>query len=158
VSVPVGLIVRVAAVAVVAAALGFGGVLDPTHAALLGCLGLAAVTVSAGAAEEWTTDWPERPFESRAGGRSAVSDLGWQVFGRDRLVRGRIVDRVRGLAAARLALLGVDASDAAQWPEVERLLGARVANGLASARPPTARTLQTWLDAIDRLGNERITP
>lgn len=157
-SVPARLVVRLAAIVVVAAALGLGGVLDPTHAVLLGCVGLAVVAVSAGSADEWSQEWPERPFEGRSGARSGVSDLGWQVFGRERRVRGRIVERVRGIAAARLALLGVDAGDPAQWPDVERLLGARVANGLASAQPPTARTLQTWLDAIDRLGDERTNP
>jgi hypothetical protein len=158
VSVPVGVLVRVAVVTVLAAVLGFGGVLDPTHAALLGLLGIAVVGMASDSSEEWADEWPDRPLESRAGGRSAVSDLGWQVFGRDRRVHDRVVERVRTLAAARLAALGVDAGDAAQWPQVERLLGARVANGLASPRPPTARTLQTWLDAIDRLGNERNNP
>ena len=153
-----GILVRVLGIVAVCAVLGFGGVLDPTHAVLLGCLGLAAVLVRAAGVEEWEIDWPDRPFLSRVGGRNSVSDLGWQVFGQDGRVRAQVVERVAALAEDRLALLGVDAGDAAQAGEVERLLGPRVAEGLASGRPPTARTLQTWLNSIERLGNERITP
>lgn len=153
-----GVVMGTLGVAVAAAALGFGGVLDPTHAVLLGCVGFAAVLLHAGSADQWETEWPERPFASRAGGRNSVSDLGWQVFGQDRRVREHVVERVATLAAARLALLGIDANDPAQDAEVDRLLGPKVAAGLASRRPPTARTLQTWLDAIDRLSNERTTP
>jgi hypothetical protein len=86
-----------------------------------------------------------------------VSDLSWQVFGEDRRASDRIVRRARDLAAARLALLGVDPADPARRGEVERLLGASVVAGLASGQRPTARTLQTWLDAIDRLRDERTT-
>jgi hypothetical protein len=153
-----GILLRALGIGAVCAVLAFGGVLDPTHSVLLGCIGLAAVLVRAGAADQWETDWPDRPLASRAGGRNGVSDLGWQVFGQDGRVRAQVVDRVAGLAEARLALLGVDASDPAQAGEVERLLGPRVAAGLASGRPPTARTLQTWLNAIDRISNERTIP
>lgn len=152
------ILMRVLGVVAVCAVLGFGGVLDPTHAVLLGCIGLAAVLLRAGAADERDIAWPDHPFASRAGGRSGVSDLGWQVFGQDGRVRGPVVGRVAALAEARLALLGVDVNDPTQAGEVERLLGPRVAAGLASGRPPTARTLQTWLNAIDRLSNERTTP
>ena len=92
-----------------------------------------------------------------AGGRDTVSDLSWQVFDENRRASARIVRRTSDLAAARLALLGVDATDPAQRDEVERLLGTSVAAGLTSNQPPTARTLQTWLDAIDALGDERTT-
>lgn len=153
-----GIGLRVLGIAAVCAVLGFGGILDPTHAVLLGCIGLAAVLVRAGTADQGETNWPDRPFASRAGGRNSVSDLGWQVFGQDGRVRAQVVERVAALAEARLTLLGVDASDPAQAAEVERLLGPRVAAGLASGRPPTARTLQTWLHAIERLSNERNTP
>jgi hypothetical protein len=145
-------------IAAVCTVLGLGGVLDRTHAALLGCLGFAAVLMRAGSADQWKAEWPGRPFASRAGGRGAVSDLGWQVFGQDGRVRPHVVERVRRLAAARLALLGVDLDDPGQSADVERLLGAQVATGLADRRPPTAHTLQTWLDAIDRISHERTTP
>lgn len=79
------------------------------------------------------------------------------MFDTDGQVRGRVVDRVREIAAARLAALGVDAEDPAQRGEVERLLGARVSDGLTSGQRPTPRTLQTWLDAIEQL-DERNTP
>ncbi|WP_036959706.1 hypothetical protein, partial [Promicromonospora kroppenstedtii] len=36
--------------------------------------------------------------------------------------------------------------------EIENLLGTRVVAQLASRESPTARTLQTWLDAVERLG------
>ncbi|MCW5953061.1 MAG: hypothetical protein KIT69_12465 [Propionibacteriaceae bacterium] len=150
-----GLLVRAAIIAAIGAWLGFGGVLDPIHAALLGCLGIAAVLLRSGPPDQPDTDWPTRRFTNRAGGRNAVSDLAWQVFDSDQRVRRQVVQRVRELATARLAALGVDADDPGQWAEVARLLGPRVASGLASDRRPTARTLQTWLDAIDRLNHER---
>ena len=50
-----------------------------------------------------------------------------------------------------------DATDPAQWPEVERRLGPAIASGLAHDERPTARTPQLWLDAIDRLSDERTT-
>jgi hypothetical protein len=138
--------------------LGLGGVLDPAHAVLLGCLGVAAVALNAAVIDDVEAEWPSRPVAGRAGGRSGVSDLSWQVFGRDRRVRDHIVERVADLAAARLALLGVDASDPRQRAEVDRLLGPGVSAGLAAGTPPTARTLQLWLDAIDRLSRERTNP
>lgn len=147
-----GVVVRGLLIAVGCAVLGVTGILDPTHAVLLGCVGIAAVVVSAGRTEPFREPWPDRPYESRAGGRSGVSDLSWQVFGRDRRVQPQVVQRVRDLASARLALLGVDANDPV---EAARLLGERTATGLASGEAPTARTLQAWLDAVDRLSDER---
>lgn len=150
-----GLLVRAGILAAVAAALGLTGVLDPIHAGLLGCLLLAGTGLRGGPAEQLAADWPARRFTKRAGGRNAVSDLAWQVFDTDRRVRPLVVQRVRELAAARLALLGVDAHDPAQRPQVDQLLGPRVAASLFAAGRPTARTLQLWLDAIDRLNQER---
>ena len=86
-----------------------------------------------------------------------VSDLSWQVFDHSRRVDAAVADRVHHLAVARLAMLGIDATDPAQWPEVERRLGPAIASGLAHDERPTARTLQLWLDAIDRLSDERTT-
>ncbi|MGC3994326.1 MAG: hypothetical protein QM779_09510 [Propionicimonas sp.] len=144
---------RALAIAAVCALLGAGGVLDATHAVLLGCAGIAAVVLSAGRTEVSQEEWPDRPYASRAGGRSGVSDLGWQVFGQDRRVRPHVVRRVQELADARLDLAGADADPA----DATRLLGERTVSGLASGQPPTARTLQAWLDAIDRLPDERNT-
>lgn len=144
-------LVRAGVVTAICAVLGLGGVLDPVHAVLFGCLLLAGISLWSTGSDLPGAEWPVRRFAARAGGRNAVSDLAWQVFDPDRRVQPRVVMRVRGLAAARLALLGVDANDPAQQPEVERLLGRAVAEGIASGTRPTARTLQLWLDAIDRL-------
>lgn len=152
-----GLVVRGLVVVAVCAALGLGGILDPTHAALSAFLLLAVVLLQARREPSPEDAWPEHSFGSRAGGRDTVSDLSWQVFDENRRASARIVRRTSDLAAARLALLGVDATDPAQRDEVERLLGTSVAAGLTSNQPPTARTLQTWLDAIDALGDERTT-
>ncbi len=150
-----GLTIGAGAIAALAALLGFSGVLDPVHAALFGCLLFAALGLRSAGFDHSQADWPTRRQVNRAGARNAVSDLAWQVFDTDRRVRGSVVKRVRELATARLALLGVDVADPAQWPEVERLLGAKTVAGLASDQPPTARALQTWLDAIDQLDPER---
>lgn len=137
--------------------LGAGGILDPAHAALLGCLVFGVLRFRAAAPDRGTPEWPDRAVAARGGARRGVSDLASQVFDTDGQVRGRVVDRVREIAAARLAALGVDAEDPAQRGEVERLLGARVSDGLTSGQRPTPRTLQTWLDAIEQL-DERNTP
>lgn len=150
-------LVRAGAIAAISALLGLGGILDPTHAVLFGCLLAAGTSLSAASSERTDPDWPTRRFTNRAGGRDGVSDLAWQVYDTDRRVRSHVVKRVRDLAADRLALLGIDADDPARRADVERLLGARVAAGLASDRRPTARTLQIWLDAIDQLNLERTT-
>lgn len=150
-----GQLVQAGVIAAISATLGFGGILDPVHAALFGCLLLAGLALRGHASGLPDLDWPTHRFSNRAGGRNGVSDLAWQVFDTDRRMRRQVVQRVHELAAARLALLGVDAGDPAQRPEVERLLGPRVAAGLASGERPTARTLQIWLDAIDRLNHER---
>ncbi|WP_125775964.1 hypothetical protein [Antribacter gilvus] len=126
--------------------------LDPWHALTLACV-IVSVVGLAKATEQREDDpqWPRHTEAVRAGGRHDVSDLGWSTFGRDGLVTDRVVDRVREIARARLRVLGVDPSDPAQQAEIERLLGPAVVAGLSSRTPPTARTLQTWLDAIDRL-------
>lgn len=154
---PRGLVIRALVVVAVCAALGLGGILDPTHALLSAFLLLAAVLVQARRPPQLDEGWADHSFGSRDGGRGDVSDLSWQVFGEGRQVSARIVRRTRDLATARLDLLGVDAHDPARRDEVERLLGASVVAGLGSDELPTARTLQTWLDAIDALGDERTT-
>jgi hypothetical protein len=136
-----------------AAGLVHWNVVDPWHA-------VAAAAVATATSILWSAtdstiadpEWPPLLVQARAGGRHDVSELGWSVFGRDGHVTDRVVRRIRALAADRLRAHGIDPSDPAAEPEAERLLGARVVCQLKSRQPPTARTVQTWLDAIDRLG------
>lgn len=141
-----------------AAGLVYWNVVDPWHAAAAAAVA-TAISILWAATDTNTTDpeWPHLPLEARAGGRHDVSDLGWSVFGRDGHVTDRVVRRIRALAADRLRAHGVDPSDPAAEPDAERLLGARVLHQLKSRRPPTARTVQTWLEAIERLGPAPIT-
>ena len=128
-------------------------VIDPWHATAAAALALAAsVLWSATDATTNDPEWPRRIRPARAGGRNDVSDLGWSVFGRDGHVTDRVVRRIRALAADRLRAHGVDPADPAARPDAERLLGARVLKQIWSYEPPTARTVQVWLDAIERLG------
>ena len=152
---------RVATVTVLAglgaAALAFWNILDLWHAVAAAALAIAMSILrtaarSAEASGAGDPEWPTTALAARAGGRHDVSDLSWSVFGRDGRVTDRVVRRVRALAADRLRAHGVDPSDPAARPEAERLLGAHVVLQLSSRNPPTARTVRTWLDAIDRLG------
>jgi hypothetical protein len=144
--------------ALAAGGLVFWNVIEPGYA--VAAVALAGALSVVWAATEGSTgdpEWPHLDIEARAGGRHDVSDLGWSVFGRDGRVTDRVVRRVRALAAARLRAHGVDPTDPAARPDAERLLGARVLRQLSSRNPPTARTVQTWLDAIERL-QPRDTP
>lgn len=150
-------IITVTALAGLAAAgLAYWHVVDPAHAATAATLAttLAVLWSATEPTTGSTTDpeWPRTPVEARAGGRHDVSDLGWSVFGRDGHVTDRVVRRIRALAADRLRAHGIDPADPAAEPDAERLLGAHVLRQLKSGRPPTARTVKTWLDAIERLG------
>ena len=137
----------------VAAALGYWQIVDLWHAAAGAALTVAATALwSRTESVVQDPEWPRVPTTARAGGRHDVSDLSWSTFGRDGRVTDRVVRRVRALAADRLRAHGVDPSDPDSKAEVERLLGARVVAQLASRESPTARTLQTWLDAVERLG------
>lgn len=136
-----------------AAGLLFWNVLDVPHAVAV--VALACTLSVLWAATNTPADdpeWPRTHHEARAGGRHDVSDLGWSVFGRDGFVTDRVVRRIRALAADRLRAHGVDPADPAARPDAERLLGPDVLRQLTSGQPPTARTVQTWLDAIEHLG------
>lgn len=150
--------VTIAAV-LVTAALAFWQIVDLWHAAALATVVVAATALwsRTGSVVE-DPGWPRVPTTARAGGRHDVSDLSWSTFGRDGRVTDRVVRRVRALAADRLRAHGVDPSDPTAKAEIERLLGARVVAQLASRQSPTARTLQTWLDAVERLGPAPATP
>lgn len=140
-------------VGLVAGGLVFWHVVDVWHA--VATVALACATSILWAATDATTgdpEWPRTVVGIRAGGRHDVSDLGWSVFGRDGHVTDRVVRRIRALAADRLRAHGVDPADPTATPDAERLLGATVLRQLTSGRPPTARTVQSWLDAIERLG------
>lgn len=136
-----------------AAGLVWWNVVDPWHAAAATALA-CALTMLWAATENTVADpeWPRTAVETRPGGRHDVSDLGWSVFGRDGLVTDRVVRRVRALAVDRLRAHGVDTDDPAAQADAERLLGATVVRQLSSGVPPRARTVQDWLDAVERLG------
>lgn len=134
-------------------ALVFWNVIGLTHAgAIVALAGTTSVLWAATDAGPADPEWPETFTGARAGGRHDISDLGWSVFGRDGFVTDRVVHRIRALAADRLRAHGVDPADPAARPDAERLLGATVLRQLTSGSPPTARTVQTWLDALERLG------
>lgn len=148
---------RTATVTVVAALIAtpllIWHVVDPWHA-LAGIVLAGTLSILSGATRTTTADpeWPHQSVTARAGGRPDLSELGWSVFGRDGRVTQRVVRRIRAIAADRIRAHGIDPEDPAAHADIERLLGATVLDQLRSNRPPTARTVQTWLDAIERLG------
>lgn len=144
----VGLAAALAAALVVSVA----GWLDPVHAFLLAAVAVAVTLVWRRLDDGSEGPWPVPPEESRPGARHDVSELGWATFTRSGEVSERVLRRVRAVAASRLARHGLDAADPMHAADVDRLLGADVAAGLASGRAPTARVLGHWLDALERIG------
>lgn len=139
--------------ALAATALTYWNILDPLHAITAATL-TSTLSIIWSASEATTEDptWPHTTTETRTGARHDVSDLGWSVFGRDGHVTDRVVHRIRTLAAKRLTAHGIDPTDPAAHPDIERLLGPGTLRQLLSNQPPTARTVQRWLDAIEHLG------
>jgi hypothetical protein len=144
--------IALAVVALAAAVfLAATGTVDVLHAVLLAAVVVVVAAAWRRAEPGQEVRWPPLPDEDRPGARPDVSELSWSTFSRDGTVGLRVTARIRTLAVARLAAHGVDAADPAQFDRARRLLGDRVAHGLASDRPPTGREAHAWLDAIDRL-------
>ncbi|MCA5894755.1 hypothetical protein LEP48_15555 [Isoptericola sp. NEAU-Y5] len=141
-----------AATALVAGiALAALGVLDPLHAALLVVV-VATVTAVWRTLDEGTDPaFPPVPEDRRDGARNDVSELGWATFTRDGAVGNRMRERLRALAAARLAERGVDLDDPGHHDAAARLLGSDVVDGLTSRQPAGRAEVHRWIDAIDLL-------
>ncbi len=125
--------------------------------------------------------WPREPRHDRPGGRADVAELSWTAFTRNGMVTERVLRRVRGIAARRLAAHGIlwDGSlpqytfegsheaaaaaaplhgwgtgmaDAAEHKQRARdLLGAELIDELSTARAASPRTLDHWFRTLDAL-------
>ncbi|GAB4085563.1 hypothetical protein GCM10028784_21930 [Myceligenerans cantabricum] len=131
-----------------AGAVALAGALPWTHA-LAGAL-VVAVLVGVHRSNATPVDdptWPRRAEEPHAGGRHEVSDLGWSLLDGDGHVKDHVTRRVRTLAARRLHRTGHDTRD------LPAALADRLGTDLGPR--PTTRTLTSWLDAIDRLPDDK---
>ncbi|WP_418276864.1 hypothetical protein ACNHYB_02855 [Isoptericola jiangsuensis] len=135
----------------VALALAATDAVDPVHALTLAAALLACRHAWKALDDGRQARWPAPPAEQRHGAREDVTDLGWAAFTRDGRVSTRVTRRVHALATHRLAAHGVHLDDPTHHHAAAQLLGADVLDGIRSRRPPTARTLHHWLDAIDHL-------
>ncbi len=94
--------------------------------------------------------WPSLPEEERGGQRHELSQISWSLTGRDGRVAEYGLRQLRGVAAGRLRVAGVDPDDDAA---VRAALGEpawRTLRATASA-PPTVRALDACLTALENL-------
>ena len=159
-------IVTTAVLALAGTGLALTGWVDAAHAAVLTVVVLVAYLAFRAVPPD-DEGWPKPPVEARPGARLDVSELGWAAFSRDGQVTERVLRRIRGLAARRLATQGVlwdgllrpDLSGWGRGPDdaaehharAEALLGRELLAGLSTWRSVHPRTLETWFSALDQL-------
>ncbi|MCL1899976.1 MAG: hypothetical protein FWG11_05610 [Promicromonosporaceae bacterium] len=155
----------------IGALLALGRIVTPASAVGIGLLVFAA-WYALRQGEQRLTGWPAAPRPDRLGGRRDVAELSWMALSRDGRVTEKVMTRIRGIAARRLALHGVlwtgllphhldlgrldgwgsGPADAAEHlARAETLLGPAMVAGLRSRTPISARTLDQWCRSLDRL-------
>lgn len=148
------LIVHIAILAVgalIAWALSLG--MDLSHALLAGAIVVVIAEFGRTAGPLAHPVFPSAPHPLRAGARRDVSDLTWSAFRGDGRMSDHVMRRVRGLAERRLRDRGVDPADPGQADRVAAVLGADLADGLASPVPPHPAQLDRWLQRLEDLGH-----
>jgi hypothetical protein len=169
--VSVGELIRSALIAAFVAALVGGAArvlgLDGPHALALGGGVLAVVLVLlAQRSVVPSADLVPPDLDPPVGGRRDVEQLAWSMVEHRTHIRGIVVDRVRAIAARRLADHGLDPRRAADTAAIEALLGPAAVAVLRTDRdrPVSPRELDATLLALERLpppgplGPARITP
>ena len=148
---------RIAAVIVVAVLAGAGswffgvGILPAVVIALtIGAVGLVVrlATVATGSRE-----WPPPPPLVTDGARRESSDLSWAIRSRGGGVDGRIVERIRRIAAERLAARQLDLDNPAHRSAIQQLVGSRAMAVFTSPAAHTVRIAEViaMLDILDTL-------
>lgn len=148
----------------VAAGVGFGlgwavG-LDLSHAA---ALAVAAVILVELRKVSWFTEdegWPERDLgPTDQGVRRDIARLSWGMDGFQSRVDRASVNRLRGVAVARLARLGVDLDDPSDREQARALLGAPSYGLLISGTTdlPTFAVFAAAVTAVEQLNDKELT-
>ncbi|MCU1477895.1 MAG: hypothetical protein JWQ64_2588 [Subtercola sp.] len=128
--------------------------LDVWRAVGFGVIGAAAGLTWVAVPDHSFTEWTLPGDSSRDGARRDVVQLSWALRSRYGRIGHTAFSRVRDVAATRLALRGLDLTDPADQPAIERLIGGRAYATLRSGsrlRLPRMRAFVHCLDALDAL-------
>lgn len=120
---------------------------------LIGLAAVAAVLVATRLDGRADPEFDRAHPVRRNGARGEVQDLAWAMVARDGRVSGRVMKRVREVAADRLARHGLALGDAADDDAIRALVGTRAHRTLTrTASPsPTLADLRHTLDTLDRI-------
>ena len=148
---------RIVAVALVAFVAGAGswffgvGVLPGIVIALT--IGAVGVVVRLATLSTGSREWPPPPPLVTDGARRESSDLSWAIRARGGGVDGRIVERIRRIAAERLAARQLDLDNPAHRPAIQQLVGSRAMAVFSSPAAHTVRVVDViaMLDILDTL-------
>ncbi|WP_033209126.1 hypothetical protein [Gryllotalpicola ginsengisoli] len=150
---------RIAGAAVVGVLVGVGAWYfgaEWGYGVLVGAAAAAGVAAWAAAPQPEHPIWPRPEATMPPGGRDDVLMLSWVLTARRGRVQLRAVQRVRGIAAERLARRGLELDAASDRPAVVALLGERAYATLHSTVNDTITqtALLGCIDAVDALGRK----
>jgi hypothetical protein len=133
---------------------GVGGYLiglpGPIATLLAAAVGVAGAALSIGGTVR-DDRLPVPQIDLRHGARREIKQLSWNISGQRHRLDEPAVRRLRGIAVARLAALGVDLDDPRHQAQAEALLGRSVYRVLSAPSAQPASVLLRCVAALDRL-------
>jgi hypothetical protein len=116
-------------------------------------IGAVGVVVRLATLSTGSREWPPPPPVVTDGARRESSDLSWAIRTRGGSVDGRIVERIRRIAAERLAARQLDLDNPAHRSAIQQLIGSKA---MAVFSSPTAHSVRIadvigMLDILDTL-------